>query len=271
MKSHAHGLVVGALDREVLHLLRSSLAARHGKDRHARGGGPVPGRQRVHHPATGLQVDHARVPILRLQIHDLRPGLQIDFDEVVDADIGHEAGAGGLGHGGPAGGLLVIELGHRDGLGEVGEIQRRGAEGRVGRQHVVGSWYRGGAEKDGGACGGGLCVRGAHGAILDGEDGDEAGEGLGGVHGVALYGGDEGAGVFVEEGDADAVGGADRGVGLFEVEGAEGVELRDSGRRVKFGAGDAGCGAGVADADGFEAVGGGDGGRELWGHWMSVM
>lgn len=50
---------------------------------------------------------------------------------------------------------------------------------------------------------------------------------------------------------------------MVELEGAEGVELREAGLGVKLGAADPRCGAGVGDADGFEGVGGCDGGGEL--------
>jgi hypothetical protein len=82
-----------------------------------------------------------------------------------------------------------------------------------------------------------LGVGGAYDAgLIDWKDGYEAWEGFGGVHGVAFYGCDQGRGVFVEEGDSDAVDGASGGVGLLQVERAEGIELGDSDCRVEFGA-----------------------------------
>lgn len=51
---------------------------------------------------------------------------------MVDADIGDEAGAGGAGDGGPAGGGLALEFRGRDQDGGVGEVEDRGAEGCVG-------------------------------------------------------------------------------------------------------------------------------------------
>lgn len=263
MESHAHGLVVGTLDGEILHLLGLAGAATDVEDRDRGRRGAVAWGEGVDFAAAGLQVDHAGVAVLALELHEILARLEVNLDEVVDADIGHEAGAGHHGDGGPAGGHLVLELGGCNGLSEVAEVESCGAKGSIGREHHIGAWNGRAAEEDCCPLGRGLGVLRRNLAVFDSEGGDEARQGLIGVHGVALDRGDELGGVFVEEGDADAVGRAGGRIALPEVEGAEGVELPDAVSCIEGCAGDTGVGTGVADADHAEGIGGGDGGGKL--------
>jgi hypothetical protein len=120
VKSHAHSAIIRALDREILHLLRAALTSTDIKHRHRRRCGPIPRRKGIDHLPAGLEIDHARVSVLGLHLGYLLAGGEVDFDEVVDADVGDEARAGGFGDGGPAGGFLVVEFCCCDRGGEVG-------------------------------------------------------------------------------------------------------------------------------------------------------
>lgn len=282
VKSHAHGPVVGGGDGEILHLDGGAGPAADVEDGDAgagAGAGAVAGGEGVDHGAGGLEVQHARVAVLGGEVGDQGAGAQVDLDEVVDGHVGDEAGPRHGRDGGPAGRGLVGQPGRGHGLGQVGQVERRGTEGGVGREDLgaaaaaavagglaQGDRDRDGAEEDGGPRRGGLRVRVADVALhRDREDGNEAGQGLVRVHRVAFDRGDERARVLAEEGGADPVQRARGRVGLSEVERSQGVECPHPAGLVEPGAADARLSARVAYAGEFERVRYGDGGGELCG------